>query len=204
MESIKEARAICAHATLDAEALCSTTIKEAKATCDHTVWEAKPICSTDNRDAETQGASQADLLHWRHVKTIQHLEEQFIQEEGKSQIDFLFACQAALQARPVELRGMLVASYHLLMGQAPMSHPFTLSQGASLIKQPSALVAPSSPAPEHSPRAKWQHHLPRPSGQHASWWDHIQDNLRRAPKLQTARDSTFIQGANMEPLRSVQ
>ena len=46
--------------------------------------------------------------------TIQHLEEQAIQEEGKSQIDhFLSACQAALQASPVELRGMLVASYHL-------------------------------------------------------------------------------------------
>ena len=32
VESIKEARAICIHATLDAEAHCSTTVKEAKAT----------------------------------------------------------------------------------------------------------------------------------------------------------------------------
>ena len=68
------------------------------------------------RDAETQGASQADSFQQRHVKTIQHLEEQIIQEEGKSQIDFLSACQAALQASPVELRGTLVASYHLLIG----------------------------------------------------------------------------------------
>ena len=161
-ESIKEARAICTCATLDAEALCSATVKEAKATCAHTIWEAKALCSTAIRDAETWGASQADSLQWRHVKTIQHLEEQVIQEEGKSQIDFLSACQAALQASPVELRGTLVASYHLLMGQAPMSHPFTLSQGASPIEQPSAPVAPSSPAPEHSPRPKQQHPSPDP------------------------------------------
>ena len=127
-ESIKEARAIYTHTTLDAEALCSATVKEAKATC--TIWEAKTLYSTAIRDAESWRASWADSLHWRHAKTIQHLEEQVIQEEGKSQIDFLSACQAALETSPIELRGTLVASYHLLMGQAPTSHPFTLSQGA--------------------------------------------------------------------------
>ena len=45
-----------------------------------------------------------------------------------------------------------------------MSHPFTLSQGASPIEQPSAPVAPSSPAPEHSPRPKQLAPLTRPSG----------------------------------------
>ena len=102
-------------------------------------------------------ASQADSLQHTHAKTIQHLEEQVIQEEGKSQIDFLSACQAALQASPVEVKGTLVASYHLLMGQIPMSHPFTLPQGASPIEQLSAPAAPSSLAPEHSPRPKQQH-----------------------------------------------
>ena len=138
VESIKEARAICTHATLDAEALCSTALKEAKATCNHTIQEAKAICSTAIRDAETQGASQADLLHRWYAKTIKCLEEQVIQEEGESHIDFLSACQAALQASPAELRDTLVASYHILMGQAPTSHPFTLSQGASSIEQPCA------------------------------------------------------------------
>ena len=153
-ESTKEARAIYTCATLDAEALCSATVKEAKATCTHTIWEAKALCSTAIRDAETQGASQADSLHRQHAKTIKHLEEQVIQEEGKSQIEFLSTCQATLQASPAELRGTLVASYHILMGQAPMSHPFTLSQGASPIEQPSPPVAPSSLVPEHSPRPK--------------------------------------------------
>ena len=153
-ESIKEARAICAHASLDAEAFCSATVKEAKATCACTIWEAEALYSAAIRDVETQGASQADSLHQRHAKSIPHLEEQVIQEEGKSKIDFLSTSQAALQASPVELRGAPVASYHILMGQAPTSHPFTLPQGASTIEQPSAPAAPSSHVLEHSPRPR--------------------------------------------------
>ena len=55
------------------------------------------------RDAETWGASQPDSLHRSHTKFIQHLEEQAIEEESKSQLKFLSACQATLQASPVEL-----------------------------------------------------------------------------------------------------
>ena len=47
-ESIKEAGAICAHTTLDAEALYSATVKDAKATCAHNILEAKTLCSTAN------------------------------------------------------------------------------------------------------------------------------------------------------------
>ena len=52
MESIKEARAICAYATLNAEALCSVTVKEAKATHAHTVWEANALCSATVKEAK--------------------------------------------------------------------------------------------------------------------------------------------------------
>ena len=76
MESIKEVRAICTCATQDAEALCATTVKEAKGTHAHTIQGAEALCSTAIRDA----GSQADSLQWRHVKTIQHLEEQVFQE----------------------------------------------------------------------------------------------------------------------------
>ena len=151
-ESIKEAKAICAHSTQEAKILCSTTIEEAKATCACSIQEAKTLCSKAIRDAEAQGAIQADSLYQTHTKSIQHLEEQPIQEENKSQLDFLFACQAAIKASPVELHGALVASYHTLMGQTPTSHPFSLSQGASSTEQVSAPVAPSSPAPGNSPR----------------------------------------------------
>ena len=52
------------------------------------------------RDVEAHGTSQADSLHQTHARSIHHLEEQAIQEESKSQLDFLFACHAAIQARP--------------------------------------------------------------------------------------------------------
>ena len=104
---------------------------------------------------------------------------------------------------PEELRGMLVASYHLLMGQActcPTHLPYHkepplltnhLPQWLLLLWCLSIPLGPSG-------------NTPRPSGQHVSWWDHIKGNLGRAPQLQMVRDSTFIQGANMELLRSIQ
>ena len=75
-KSIKEARAICSHVTLDAKELCFTAIKEAKTTWACTIWEAKAATSMAIRDAETWRASQAELLHRKHGKVIQDLEEQ--------------------------------------------------------------------------------------------------------------------------------
>ena len=77
-ESIKEARAICSHVTLDAEAQYFSTvkeakvtyvwtIKEAKATCTCTIWEAETACSVAISDAKTWGASQAKSLHRQHA-----------------------------------------------------------------------------------------------------------------------------------------
>ena len=114
------------------------------------------------RDEETQGTSKAKSLHRQHGKTIRDLEEQVIQEEGRSQTDFLSACQAALHASPVELKGMLIASYHILFGQAPMSHPFTLLQRTSPAEQQSAPAAPTAPVPKQSSRPKRWHPSPDP------------------------------------------
>ena len=55
---------------------------------------------------------------------------------------------------------MLVASYQILLGQAPTSHPFTLSQRTSLVEEQSALVASPVPVPKQSPRPKRQHPSP--------------------------------------------
>ena len=88
-ESIKEARAICTCATMDVEALYSSTVKEAKVTCIQTIkeakathactiQEAKTTCSMAIRDAETWQASQAESFYRQHAKTIQDLEEQVI------------------------------------------------------------------------------------------------------------------------------
>ena len=68
------------------------------------------------RDAKTQGTSQAESLYRQHANIIQDLEEQVIQKEDRSQTNFLSACQAALHASPADLKGVLVASYHILMG----------------------------------------------------------------------------------------
>ena len=70
-ESIKEARAICSHVTLDTEALCFATVKEAKVTYVQTIkeaktthactiWEAKAASSVAIRDAKTWGPLRAN------------------------------------------------------------------------------------------------------------------------------------------------
>ena len=130
------------------------SIKEAKAICTHSTQEAETLCSTTIREAEAWVASQADSLQWSHAKSIQHLEEQAIKEESKGQLNFLSACQAALWASPLELHGMLIAFYHVLLGYVLMSHPFSLSQGNSSSEQVSTPMAPSPPVPECSPRPK--------------------------------------------------
>ena len=69
-KSIKEARAVCSHVSLDAKALCFATIKEAKTTQSCTIWEAEAVCSIAIRDAKTQRASQAKLLYRQHGKVM--------------------------------------------------------------------------------------------------------------------------------------
>ena len=139
------------------------SIKEAKASCTQSIQEAKTLCSTAIREVEAWGASQAGSLQQSHAKTVQHLEEEAIKEESKGQLNLLSTCQAALQASPPELLGVLVASYHVLLGHMPMSHPFSLPQGASPSGQGSTPGVPSPPVPECSPRLKWQHHSPDPA-----------------------------------------
>ena len=114
------------------------------------------------RDTETQRASQAKLLQRQHDKIMQDLVEQVIQEESRCQSDFLSACQGAFHSSPVELKGMLVASYHALLGQVPRSHPFALSQRTSPAEEQSAPAAPPVPVPKQSPRPKRQHPSPDP------------------------------------------
>ena len=172
-KSIKEARAICSHVTLDAKALCFATIKGAKVTYAQTVkdakttWactilEAKVAWSMAIRDAKTWRASQAKLLSRQHGKVIWDLEQQVIREEGRSQTDFLSACQAALHASPAEFKGVLVASFYILLGQAPMSHPFALSQRTSPVEEQPAPAAPPVPVPKQSPRPQRWHPSPGP------------------------------------------
>ena len=72
------------------------SIKEAKAICTCSIQEADTLCSMAIREAEAWGTFQAGSLQQLHAKTIQHLEEEAIEEESKGQLNFLSTCQAAL------------------------------------------------------------------------------------------------------------
>ena len=77
---------------------------------------------------------------------------------------------------------MLVASYNILLGQAPTSHPIHLitrglPSGAT-VHPSSSSCASAQAVPQEAQKVA---SFPRPCGQHASGWDHIQGNLGRAP-----------------------
>ena len=112
----------------DSEA--TESIKEAKTICAHFIQEAEDCCSVATREAEAQRASQVISIQQSHHKTIQHHEEESIEEERKSQLNFLFICQATLWASPPEFYSALLASYHILLGHAPTSHLISIPQGA--------------------------------------------------------------------------
>ena len=136
-ESIKEAKAICSRATLDAQTTCSqltldvktncswvildtktacsVAVKEAMTTRGCIIWEAKATCSSAIRDIEAWRASLAETLQREHGNIMQDLEMQVIQEEGRSQAEFLSPCQAALYTSPPELKSTLATSYHILL-----------------------------------------------------------------------------------------
>ena len=113
----------------ETEALCACSIREAETNCAHSIKEAEAHCST------TLGASQASSIHQSHAKGIQHLEEEAIKQESKGQLNFLSACQAALEASPLQSCSMLLASYEVLLGHTPMSHLLNIPQGASPLKK---------------------------------------------------------------------
>ena len=175
-ESIKEAKAICSWVILDAQTTCSwltldaktncswaildtktacsAVVKEVKTTQGHIIQEAETTCSSAIRGIKAQRASQAEKLQREHGNIMQDLEMQAIQEEGKSQANFLPACQAALYTSPPELKSALAISYYILLGQIPPLPPFVLSQRASPVEEQPASATPPTPAPKQSPRPR--------------------------------------------------
>ena len=106
----------------------------------------------------------SEKLCREHVKHMHELEEQALREENKSHQDFLSACQAILHHAPQPLKENLSTSYHVLLGQLPLSLksvPFARTPQAE--EQPSATTSPR-PEPKWSPWPKRQHPLPDPQG----------------------------------------
>ena len=159
-------------------------------TQDCVIQEAKAACST---------ASQAESLQREHGNIIWDLEMQVIQEEVRSQVDFLSACQAALYASPLELKSALVASYHILLGQTP---PFILLQrasqwGNSLLQLllphqcPSSLLGPKDDMP---PQILWRA---------CPWVEPPQRWLWEGPQFQVARTPTLEQSTQAKLHRGI-
>ena len=142
---------------LDAKSACSVAVKEAKTTRGHIIREAKATCSSAIRDIKAKRASQADTLQREHDNIMQDLETQVIQEESRSQADFLSPCQATRYTSPPELKSALAASYHILLGQTPPSSPFVLLQRASPVEEQPISATPAAPVSQLSPRPKRQH-----------------------------------------------
>ena len=161
-KSIKEAKAVCSWVTLDAKTTCSVAVKEAKTTQAHIVWEAEAACSAAIRDVEAWRTSQAKSLQREHGNFMQDLEEQVIWEESRSPANFLSTYQVTLYTSPPELKSSLAASYHILLGQTPLSPPFILLQRASPVEEQPTSAVPPTPAPKQSPRPKRWHPSPDP------------------------------------------
>ena len=85
------------------------------------------------------------------------------EEEGKDCLILLTTCSAALRASPPKGNGILVAPYHLLLGNALMSTLFSIPLGVPPPEWESAPQTPPSTAPaaiRPLPKSKWWHHLP--------------------------------------------
>ena len=109
-------------------------------------------------------SSQSVALHREHVRLMHELEEEAIREESKSHHAFLFACQAILHHAPQPLKENLTTSYHVLLGQSPLSPPSAPTARAPLAEEQPPVPASPMPVPKWSPWLKRQHPLPEPLG----------------------------------------
>ena len=136
----------------DIEDNCSLALAEVEKHCSTTIWEVES--SSTSKSFSTQQA---------HVKDIQHLEVEAVEEEGKDCLTFLITCGAALRASPPKGHGIMITPYHLLLGNAPTSTLLIIPLGVSPPEWESAPWTPPSTAPAAtgpSPPSKWQHHSP--------------------------------------------
>ena len=111
-----EAKTNCSQAILEVKTACSVAVKEAKTTRGHMVQEPKGTCSKAISEVEAWRASQAESFQRENGNIMWNLEEQVIQEESRSQANFLSTCQVTLFTRPPELKSHQATSHHFLLG----------------------------------------------------------------------------------------
>ena len=162
--SIATAKAIYSQAVLEAKTNYRATVMEAKTTRCHSIQAAEVACSKAISDAEAWKTSQAMMFQEEHRKYLQSLEEQAFGEESRSHHKVLPSCQATLCHSQQPLRGVLAASYHLLLEQEPPSPPLVLPLRTPSAEEQPSTAAPPMPTPKQSPRPKKWLPLPEPTG----------------------------------------
>ena len=162
--SIAAAKAIYSQAVLEAKASFQATIMEAKTTRCHSIQAAEVACSKAISNAEAQTYSQAMMFQEEHSKYLWSLGEEAFEEESRSCHEILSSCQATLYHSTQPLRGVLAASYHLLLGQAPPSPTLILPPRTPSVEEQPSTATPPVPTPKQSPRPKRWFPSPEPMG----------------------------------------
>ena len=160
--SIEKAKVVHLREVLDAKVDCAKSVLEAKCNYRVAIQEAKTIRGNWLQKSEIAysralgkaaalRSSQSVALHREHVRLIHKLEEQAIREESKSCHNFLSACQAILHCAQHPLKDNLAISYHVLLGQSPLSPPSAPPTRAPLAEEQPPAAASPMPAPKWSP-----------------------------------------------------
>ena len=109
-------------------------------------------------------SSRSTTLHREHIRLMQELEEQALREESKSCQDFLSTCQVILSHAPQPLKENLTTSYHVLLGQSPLSSPSAPPARTSPAEEQPSVATSPRPVPKWSPWPKRWHPLLEPWG----------------------------------------
>ena len=83
-QHFREAEAPCATIIREVEAHCTTTIREAEGHSSTAIMEVEVHCAIDIREAESHCADHAHTIQQSHSNSIQCLEREALEEEGKT------------------------------------------------------------------------------------------------------------------------
>ena len=131
------------------------------------------------------------------------LEEQAVEEEGKSHNDFLTTCQVILYSSPPPLKSALTTLYHLLLGQAPPLPPLASPQKTSPTEEQPTTTIPPTPDAQTISQAQKVTSFARSCGEHtyscsATSKDHLWEDH---PAPRGERSHIGSQHSNLTMLR---
>ena len=163
---IAAAKAICSLVVTEAKTNYWTAIMEAKTNKYLLIQAAKATCSKGISDAKAQTTSQAVMFQEEHCNYLWGLEEQALGEESRSHQDILSSCQATLHHSPQSVRGVLAASYHLLLGQTPPSPSLVQPSRTPPMEEQTSSAAPPTPNAQTVSKTEKVTSFTRANGEH--------------------------------------